>query len=75
MKKAITIVALGGSLLIILGSFHVGEALTLFMLAGVIPGTNILISPTQTLVLIGLISGFALSRLITPRLTTRKTDR
>jgi hypothetical protein len=49
MKKAITIICLIGALLLILDSVHASHWLVLFFLAGVIPGTNILISATDTL--------------------------
>lgn len=41
MKKAVIIISSIGSLLIILESLNAGNSLTLFLLAGVVPGTNI----------------------------------
>ena len=49
MKKTITIICLVGSLLLILDSAHASHWLVLYFLAGVIPGTNILISATDML--------------------------
>ncbi|TAL14574.1 hypothetical protein EPN95_02510 [Patescibacteria group bacterium] len=47
MKKAITIICVIGSLLLILDSMDAANSLLLFLFAGVIPGTNILISPIE----------------------------
>jgi len=49
MKKTITITSLVSSLLLILDSAHASHWLVLYFLAGVIPGTNILISATDML--------------------------
>lgn len=40
MRKAIIITCLIGSALLVLASFNVVDSLTLFLLAGVIPGTD-----------------------------------
>jgi hypothetical protein len=45
MKKAITILCIIGSGLIILSSFDLAHSLVLFLLAGVIPGTNVALTP------------------------------
>lgn len=45
MKKAIIIFCLIGSGLIILSSLNIAHSLILFFFVGVIPGTNIVISP------------------------------
>ncbi len=68
MKKAITILALTGSLIIILSSFQFDQVLAMFLLAGLVPGTDIVVSPNQMFVVISLITGFILARLITPRI-------
>lgn len=47
MKKAITTLCLVGSGLIILSSLNLLHSLTLFFLAGVIPGTNIALTPIE----------------------------
>lgn len=68
MKKVIVYLALIGSLIIILSSFQFGHALAFFLLAGIIPGTDIIVSPSQMFTIIALIAGFAISRLVTPQL-------
>jgi hypothetical protein len=45
MKKTITTLCLVGSGLIILSSLDLIRTLTLFFLAGIIPGTNIAVTP------------------------------
>jgi hypothetical protein len=45
MKKAITIICTVGALLLILDSMNAANSLLLFLFAGVIPGTNFLVSP------------------------------
>lgn len=47
MRKSIIIVSLAGALLIILDSLDATNSLMLFLLAGVVPGTNLLISPVD----------------------------
>ncbi len=49
MKKTITIISLIGALLVILDSVQASHWFVLFFLAGVIPGTNILIPATGIL--------------------------
>ncbi len=48
MKKTITILLIVASLLIILDSIHFGDALIMFLFAGIIPGTNLQLNPEQT---------------------------
>jgi hypothetical protein len=45
MKKAITTICLTGSALIILDSLNLGHQLTLLLLVGLVPWTNIYLSP------------------------------
>lgn len=47
MKKTIIIASSIGALLIFLDSANVGHGLVLLFLAGIVPGTDILISPTD----------------------------
>jgi hypothetical protein len=47
MKKIISTLCLIGALLIILDTLNAGNALVLFVFAGVIPGTNLLVSPVD----------------------------
>lgn len=64
MRKSIIITCLILSGVIILDSLHAGHAFMMFLLAGVIPGTGISLSPTVTLELFALLFGFALSRIV-----------
>ena len=45
MKKAIIIICTVGALLLILDSMNAANALLLFLFAGIIPGTDLLVSP------------------------------
>jgi hypothetical protein len=63
MRKAIIITSLILSGLIILDSFNVGHVLMMFLLAGVIPGTNIALSATTMMELFGLLTGLVIGRL------------
>lgn len=76
MRKTTTIILTVLSGLMILDSLHVGHAVTMFLLAGVIPGTNLVLSPTVTLELFALLLGFVLSRIVinVVRQTTRATQ-
>ena len=65
MKKIITVVFLSLSALIILDSLNAGHAVVMFLLAGVIPGTNLAISADEMLNLFALLIGFSLSRVTT----------
>lgn len=64
MKKALTLLFTLLSVLIILDSLNAGHAVTMFLLAGVIPGTNLVLDASRTLELFLLLSGFTLSRII-----------
>lgn len=50
MKKAITIICTIGAMLLILDSVNAAHSLILFLFAGVIPGTNLLVSPTAMMI-------------------------
>lgn len=63
MKKTLTIIFTSLSLLLILDSMNVGQAITMFLLAGVIPGTNIAISAATMLEFFALLIGFTLARI------------
>jgi membrane protein implicated in regulation of membrane protease activity len=52
MKKNISVFCLTASLLLILDSFGAGRMIMLFLLAGVIPGTNIVLPPELVLLLV-----------------------
>ncbi len=62
MKKALTILFLSLSAIIILDSLNAVHALMMFLLAGVIPGTNIAVSGDRMLEIFTLLTGFTLSR-------------
>ena len=62
MKKALTILFLSLSALLILDSLNVGQALVMLLFAGVIPGTNIAISGATMFEIYLLIAGFLLAR-------------
>jgi hypothetical protein len=47
MKKSIIIICFVGALLIILDSLNAANSLVLFLFVGVVPGTNLLISPVD----------------------------
>jgi hypothetical protein len=49
VKKAVTIISIFGAIVIILDSLNVGHYATLFLLAGIVPGTNIAIGPIDML--------------------------
>jgi len=63
MKKTITIILIILSLLFILDSFNFSHAMMMFLLAGVVPGTNVIIDGAQMLELFALITGFTVARI------------
>lgn len=63
MKKSLSIVFVTLSTIVILDSFNAGEAMAMFLLAGVIPGTSITLGAAQMLEIFTLLIGFTLSRL------------
>jgi len=63
MRNFILISCLGLSFYMILDSMNAGHALVMFLLAGVIPGTNVVIEANQMLVMFTLLIGFTLSRI------------
>jgi len=62
-KKTLTILLTSLSMIMVLDSLNAGEALAVFFLAGVIPGTNFSISATHMLEFFTLVLGFTLSRI------------
>ena len=62
MKKALTITFTALSVIIILDSLNAGHAIVMFILAGIIPGTNTAISAANMLEVFTLLIGFTLSR-------------
>lgn len=63
MKKTLTILFTALSVIIILDSLNAVHALFMFLLAGVIPGTNITLSAASMLEFFTLLIGFTLSRI------------
>jgi hypothetical protein len=62
MKKKIAIICNVASLIIILYSVGAGYKIMMFLLAGIIPGTNIALSSTQMLILIIVLISAILAR-------------
>ncbi|MES2630461.1 MAG: hypothetical protein V4611_00710 [Patescibacteria group bacterium] len=65
MKKSIATILTIFSLLFILDSMNFGHAVMMFLLAGVIPGTNIAIDGEQMLTLFAMLAGFTVARVTT----------
>ena len=63
MKKSLTIIFVSLSAMLILDSMHAGHALVMFFLAGIVPGTNIVLSADTMFMTFTLLTGFTLSRL------------
>ena len=65
MKKTIAIIFTILSFIFILDSLNFGHALMMFLLAGVIPGTDISISAGRMMEFFGLLIGLVIGRLST----------
>ena len=63
MKKKIAVTITILSFILILDSMNAGHALAMFLLAGVVPGTNIVLSADRMLELIALLTGFVFARI------------
>lgn len=63
MKKAATIILVALSALLILDSMQAGQALMMFLLAGIIPGTSVVMSGSAALSLFASLAGFTVARL------------
>lgn len=63
MKKAITITLTALSAILILDSMNFGYALAMFYLAGIVPGTNLVIDADRMLSLFVILLGFVLARI------------
>jgi hypothetical protein len=67
VRKVIIIACLAASLLIFLDTIDIVHGLVMFLLAGIIPGTNIVLSATQMLVVMIVLTGLAIYRFaVTP---------
>ena len=73
MKKVITLLSLIGSGIIILDSFHVIDSLAAFLIAGLVPGTNIVLAPQQMLDIFVGAFGFMASRLALSAIRAHRT--
>jgi len=62
VKKTVTIIFIILSAVLILDSMDFAHALAMFLLAGIIPGTNIVISATVMLEFFALVIGFVIAR-------------
>ncbi|MCX6728432.1 MAG: hypothetical protein NTV39_01525 [Candidatus Saccharibacteria bacterium] len=62
MRKYLTVFFLISSLLIILDSIHFGYALMMFFFAGIIPGTNLQLTPEEMLILYVIAAGIVVIR-------------
>jgi len=63
MKNRIIITCLILSALLILDSMDAGHAIVMFYLAGLVPGTNVTLSPSTMLQVFALLIGFVLARI------------
>lgn len=63
MKRVIVVICLIGSGVLIVDSLQIPQALFMFLLAGVVPGTQIVLSGQQMLEFFVLLTGFVLARL------------
>lgn len=63
MKKKLSIIFTILSGILILDSMNVGHDIAFFMLAGIIPGTNIVLNADRMLEIFTLLLGFVLARL------------
>lgn len=66
MKKILTIIFISASIILILDSFDFAHSLVMFLFIGLIPGTNIALSPSEMLTLLALLLGFTIGRLMRP---------
>lgn len=62
MKKLLTIIFIVFSALLILDSMNAGHALTMFLLVGIVPGTNITVNANTMLSVIAGVLGFTVAR-------------
>lgn len=77
MKKTITIILIALSGIILLDTLNAGQALMMFYLAGVIPGTNIVIDAARALEAFALVIGFVLARIaltVMPKLVFKRNN-
>lgn len=63
MKKTFTTIFVIASLVLILDSMNTGQAVAMFLLAGVIPGTSLVMSADHMLGLFAGLIGFVMARI------------
>lgn len=63
MRKTIITLCLIGSAFIILNAFEAGHALMMFLMAGIVPGTNIVLSASAMIFIFAGAFGFVCARL------------
>ena len=63
MKKKLTFLCISLSAMLILDTLNAGHALVMLLLAGVVPGTSIVIDASLMFEYILLLTGFTLSRI------------
>lgn len=65
MKKTVSIIFIILALMLILDSMNIGHMVAMFLLAGIIPGTNLTLNADRMLELCALLIGFVLARVAT----------
>lgn len=63
MRKIVIILCLVGSGIIILDTIQIVQALAIFILGGSVPGTSLILSPSQMLTFFAASLGFVISRI------------
>lgn len=66
MKKNLAIIFVTASMILILDSFGFGHAFTMFLLVGLIPGTNVSLNANEMLTFFSLMLGLIVGRLMQP---------
>ncbi len=74
MRRRVIITCISLSGIIILDSLNAGHAAVMFLLAGIIPGTNIAISGGQMLALFALAAGIVVGRIFSRTLRPYRTQ-
>lgn len=62
MKKTVSIIFIILALMLILDSMNIGHMIAMFLLAGIVPGTNLVLNADRMLELFALLFGFVLAR-------------
>lgn len=75
MKKTISIIFTILALMLILDSMNIGHMVAMFLLAGIVPGTNLVLNANRMLELFALLIGFVLARVAAALTRTYATYR